>query len=92
MVIGVVAVISAILSAVFCVCTDSFVKASWLWLFPVGWLGCFLGIILLVFLMILVMCALVDIEKEEKNAAYGEVKVTALVKIFKKMRKKHQKL
>ena len=67
MVIGIVAVISAILSAMFCVCIDSFAKVSWLWLFPVGWLGCFLGIILLVFLMILAMCALVDIEKEETD-------------------------
>ena len=33
-----------------------------------------------------VSLSLLDIEKEEKNAAYGEVKVTALVKIFKKMR------
>lgn len=65
MVIGIVAVISAILSAVFCVCIDSFAKVSWLWLFPVSWLGCFLGILLLVFLAILAMCALVDIEKEE---------------------------
>lgn len=33
-----------------------------------------------------VSLSLLDIEKEEENAALGEVKVTALVKIFKKMR------
>lgn len=33
-----------------------------------------------------VSLSLLDIEKEEMDAAYGEVKVTALVKIFKKMR------
>ncbi|MBE5776349.1 MAG: DEAD/DEAH box helicase [Clostridiales bacterium] len=33
-----------------------------------------------------VSLSLLDIEKEEENASYGEVKVTALVKIFKKMR------
>ena len=33
-----------------------------------------------------VSLSLLDIEKQEKDAALGEVKVTALVKIFKKMR------
>ena len=33
-----------------------------------------------------VSLSLLDVEREEKNAAYGEVKVTALVKVFKKMR------
>lgn len=33
-----------------------------------------------------VSLSLLDIEQQEKNAALGEVKVTALVKIFKKMR------
>ncbi len=33
-----------------------------------------------------VSLSLLDIEKEEENAYFGEVKVTALVKIFKKMR------
>ena len=65
MVIGIVAAISAILSAAICVWIDSFAKVSWLWLFPLSWLGCFLGVILLAFLMVLVMCAFVDLEKEE---------------------------
>ena len=33
-----------------------------------------------------VSLSLLDVEKEEENAFFGEVKVTALVKIFKKMR------
>ena len=33
-----------------------------------------------------VSLSLLDVEKEEPNAAYGEVKVTAIVKVFKKMR------
>lgn len=33
-----------------------------------------------------VSLSLLDIEKQEENACFGEVKVTALVKIFKKMR------
>ena len=65
MVIGMIAVIAAILSAVICVGTDAFQSLAWLWLLPVGWLGSFLGIVLLVFLMVLVMCAFVDLDKEE---------------------------
>ena len=67
MVIGMIAVIAAILSAVICVGTDAFQSLAWLWLLPVGWLGSFLGIVLLVFLMVLVMCAFVDLDKEERK-------------------------
>lgn len=67
MVIGIVAALSAILSAVICVWVDSFAKVSWLWLFPLSWLGAFLGIILLAFLLVLVMCTFVDLEKEQKK-------------------------
>ena len=67
MVIGIVAVLAAILSAVICGWIDSFAKVSWLWLFPVSWLGSFLGIIVLVFLLVLAMCAVVDLEKEENE-------------------------
>ena len=45
MVIGMVAVISAIVSAVICGFTGGFADLSWLWLLPVGWLGRFLGVI-----------------------------------------------
>ena len=65
MVIGIVAVIAAILSAVICVGIDSVAKVSWLWLFPLSWLGSFLGILVLLFLLVLAMCAFVDLEKEE---------------------------
>ena len=34
---------------------------------PVGWVGAFLCVLLLAFLMVLVMCACVDLEKEEKK-------------------------
>ena len=65
MVIGIVAAIAAVFSAVICVSADAFAGFAWLWLLPLGWLGCFLGIALLVFLLVLVMCAFVDLEKEE---------------------------
>lgn len=65
MVIGMIAVIAAILSAVICAGAGAFQSLAWLWLLPVGWLGSFLGIVLLVFLMVLLMCAFVDLDKEE---------------------------
>jgi len=67
MVIGIVAALAAIISAVICIFADSFAGLAWLWMLPLGWLGAFLGIVLLVFLMVLVMCACVDLEKEERE-------------------------
>ena len=65
MVIGMVAVISAIVSVLLCVGADAFQNVSWLWILPIGWLGSFLGILLLAFLLVLIMCAFVDLEKEQ---------------------------
>ena len=79
MVIGMVAVISAIVSAVICGFTGGFADLSWLWLLPVGWLGCFLGVILLVFLFVLFLCALVDLDKEQENDSKLYRTVTYLI-------------
>ena len=75
MVIGIVTVLSAIISAAICACTGSFAGSAWLWMLPVCWLGGFLGILLLAFLVVLVMCAFVDLEKEQQkdNAFYRAV-------------------
>lgn len=67
MVIGIIAVLSVIVSAVICAVTGSFADLSWLWVLPLGWLGCFVGILLLVFLLVLVMCAFVDQDKEQRK-------------------------
>ena len=67
MVIGIVAAVAAIVSAVICVGTGAFGGLAWLWLLPVGWLGAFLGIVLLAFLVVLIMCAFVDMEKEQEK-------------------------
>lgn len=67
MVIGVIAAVSGILSAVICASAGGFASLAWLWLLPLGWLGSFLGILLLAFLMVLVMTKLVDLEKEQEN-------------------------
>ena len=63
MVIGIVAALSAIFSALICWGTD----ANWLWALPVGFVGCFLGILVLGFLMILIMCGFVDLDKEQQK-------------------------
>ena len=67
MVIGVVAVISAILSSAICMSADAFQTVKWLWLLPLSWAGSFLGILLLAFLLVLIMCAFVDLEKEQRK-------------------------
>ena len=61
MVIGVIAVLSAIFSALICWGTD----ANWLWALPAGFVGCFLGILVLGFLLILAMSKCVDLDKEQ---------------------------
>ena len=67
MVIGVVAALSAIVAALICGFSGAFESLAWLWLLPAGFAGCFLGILLLAFLTVLVMCRLVDLEKEEQE-------------------------
>ena len=61
MVIGVIAVLSAIFSALICWGTD----ANWIWALPAGFVGCFLGILVLGFLLILAMSKCVDLDKEQ---------------------------
>lgn len=75
MVIGIVAVVAAIFSAVICICADGFAGLGWIWMLPVGWMGVFLAIVLLAFLLVLVMTALVDMDKEQKkdNGLYRAV-------------------
>ena len=67
MVIGIVAVLSAILSACICAGAEAFQSLAWLWMLPLGWLGSFLGILVLAFLLVLAMTAVVDLEKEERK-------------------------
>ena len=67
MVIGIITMLSAIVSVLICVGTDAFQSLAWLWLLPVSWLGSFLAILVLAFLLVLVMCVFVDLEKEERK-------------------------
>ena len=67
MVFGIIAVVAAVISAVICGLAGGFGSLAWLWMLPVGWVGAFVCVLLLAFLMVLVMCACVDLEKEEKK-------------------------
>ena len=67
MVIGILALMAAIVAAVICGCAGGFSTLSWLWILPVSWLSVFLGVIALAFLAVLIMSAAVDLEKEEEK-------------------------
>ena len=65
MLFGLIVGLSIGASGVLCWSTDAFAGVAWLWMLPLGWLGSFLGIIVLAFLLVLAMCSVVDLEKEE---------------------------
>lgn len=67
MVMGILALLSALIGVVICVCCGAFESLTWLWMLPVCWLGILLGLILLIFLFVLLLCALVDPEKEQEK-------------------------
>lgn len=71
MLIGGIALLSALLSALLCLATGGFESLAWLWLLPCGFLGSFLSLGLLVFLLLWFLCAIVDLEKpQEKDSAF----------------------
>ena len=63
MVIGVIAALSAMISALICAGPD----ANWLWVLPVAFVGSFLGILVLGFLLILIMCRFVNLDEEQQK-------------------------
>ena len=63
MVIGIIAALSAAISALICWVTHG----NWLWMLPAGFAGCFLSILLLCFLLLVVMSKFVDPEKEQQK-------------------------
>ncbi len=68
-VILILSLLSAVGTALAC---GAFGSLAWLWVLPLGFMGAFLSIALLIFLVVLVMSLLVDMEKpqEEDNALY----------------------
>ncbi len=67
MLIGGIAVLSAIVAALLCAAAEAFAGLQWLWLLPISFIGSFLAWTLLAFLFVLLLCALVDPDKQYEN-------------------------
>ena len=71
MLIGGITLLSLLLSALLCLGNGGFETLTWLWLLPCGFLGCFLGLAVLAFLLLWFFCAIVDLEKpQEKDSPF----------------------
>ncbi len=72
MVLGVFSVISVLVAAMLCVGKE---LITWLWLLPVGFLGCFLLLLVLFFLVLYIMSLLVNTrrEQEQDNPVYRQM-------------------
>lgn len=75
MVLGIFGIVSVLIAGGICLGAGAFENLNWLWLLPVGALGSFLGIVLVFFLFLLLLTALVDLEKpqEKDNKLYRVV-------------------
>ncbi len=60
-------IVSAILSAVICVSADAFLTLAWLWVLPVSFLGCLIGLSLVVFLLIWLLSAVIRLDKPQQR-------------------------
>lgn len=67
MLLGVIVAVSAAISLGICFLTEGFAGLSWLWMLPAMTLGFVLLGILLAFLFLLVLAAVVDLDKEQKE-------------------------
>ena len=65
MLIGTISVISVIVGAVGCLQAGAFKSLMWLWLLPVGSLGCFLALGLAYFLLLWISCSVVRLDKPQ---------------------------
>ena len=64
-------ILSALSAAGIAWVSDAFSSLAWLWILPVSFLGTFLALGLLLFLVLWISCALVDLNKpQEKDNAY----------------------
>lgn len=67
MLIRSITALSAAVTVLLCGLTGAFESLMWIWLLPVGFLGCFLLCVLLFFLFLLAICATVDPDKQEEE-------------------------
>ncbi len=71
MLLAVFALVSLGISGGICWFTGSFASLAWLWVLPLGFLGCLLALAGLTFLLLWGACAVVDLNKpQEKDSAF----------------------
>ena len=71
MLLGIVSALSFALAVALCVAVGAFETFAFLWLVPVGFLGSFLGLVVLAFLLFWFFCAIVDQKKpQEKDSKF----------------------
>ena len=71
MLIGGIALLSFMISGLLCLGTGGFESLAWLWVLPCGFLGSFLGLVVLAFLLLWFFCAIVDQKKtQEKDSKF----------------------
>ena len=75
MLLGAFAALSVIVGIGVCAGAGAFLDLTWLWLLPVTAVGCLLGLVLLAFLFLLVLCKRVDQEvvQEDDDPLYRTV-------------------
>ena len=65
MLMGTIAVLSAIFSVLICFGANGFGTLAWLWILPVSFVGLFLGLAILAFLALWGLTAIVDMNKPQ---------------------------
>ena len=71
MLIGVITLLSLLLSGLLTWAAGGFESLTWLWLLPCSFLGSFLGFVVLAFLLLWFFCAIVDQKKpQEKDSKF----------------------
>ncbi len=90
MLLWIIAALSALGSAGLCLATGSFQSLAWLWVLPVSFLGCFLALGALFFLVLWVSCLLVDLKKPQEKISkyYRTITLLAVSAILPIMRMK----
>lgn len=67
MLLGILLTLSAAAALVICYGTGALESLSWLWMLPVGFLGSFLGLVVLAFLLLCMMAACVKMDKPQEK-------------------------
>lgn len=67
MYIGIISALSIILGGAASLAADAFCSLKWMWLLPVSSAACFVGLLLLFFLVLWISCGLVQMNKPQKK-------------------------